>query len=75
MSDKDGGLAFPRAGSGYFKNLEDGMSLREWFAGQALIGIMQETSETPGWQERFAWRAYSIADAMLVEKVKRKENG
>ena len=31
--------AFPRSDGGYSKT-HDGMSLRDWFAGQALAGIM-----------------------------------
>ena len=35
----DGGPAFPRAGSDYVK-AQEGMSLRDWFAGHALAGIL-----------------------------------
>lgn len=35
----DGGPAFPRADQGY-NNTHNGMSLRDWFAGQSLVGIL-----------------------------------
>ena len=83
---KDGGPAFPvippadyRGGSqaGY-PYPDDGMSLRDWFAGQVLSGIMSAVcdgthttkrgDETP---PRFIARtAYGIADAMLAERAK-----
>jgi hypothetical protein len=65
-----GGYAFPRAetaeGSG-----EHGMTLRDWFAGQALLGalaaLMDPSNMTP---EQFAEMSYQIADAMLAERNK-----
>lgn len=38
-----------------------GMSLRDWFAGQAMVGLMSD----PNMQTFFASKAYEIADAML----------
>lgn len=43
-----------------------GMSLRDWFAGQALAGWM--TSEDVPCDERIAERCYQIADAMLAAR-------
>jgi hypothetical protein len=45
------------------------MSLRDWFAGQALIGVASSRE----W-ERYtdvAAHAYGLADAMLAERAKR----
>ena len=71
MSDKnDGGPAFPvtpdtQAGhAAAFR----GMSLRDWFAGQALMGIFASSSETAPSDEATARFAYSVADAMLAER-------
>jgi len=71
--DKEGGAAFPRAGSDH--NVpESGMTLRDWFAGQALLGEL-----TQPWPEGFdldegaemmANRAYALADAMLAKRTK-----
>ena len=71
MSAPDGGPAFPVPTDVYHTNL--GMSLRDWFAGQALNGIVQDCmferlipdgggkTET----DLAAERAYKMADAML----------
>lgn len=48
----------------------DGMSLRDWFAGQALAA-----SDWSNWDERVAdadvaARCFELADAMLAERAK-----
>lgn len=68
MSDKnDGGQAFPNG------DAVPGMTLRDWFAGQALAGIMtdmarQEKSSFPVTIKDVAQKSYQIADAMLEER-------
>ena len=59
MSDKiwDGGPAFPSPGA------FDGMSLRDWFAGQAMEALL-ETGHFNNLEEMSA-HAYSLADAMI----------
>jgi hypothetical protein len=60
-----GGLAFP--GLGF-----PGMTLRDWFAGQAVQGLtlaMKWPAPSAGWPKALAESAYQIADAMLVERV------
>lgn len=76
MSSKkkdSGGQAFPRAGfsgpAGFGKP-EYGMNLRDWFAGQALAGMMANCDESGvnGWngiELRASKVAYKFADAML----------
>ena len=78
MAIEDGGPAFPRAGYDGPDNHQDfveGMSLRDYFAGQALTGILGSrtgflidvgTQNAPGW-------AYQVADAMLAERTKAVE--
>lgn len=67
MSDlkSDGGPAFPPFHDP--KNHESGMTLRDWFAGQALAGISADSQDgfslSP--EEEAAW-AYQRADAMLA---------
>jgi hypothetical protein len=49
-----------------------GMSLRDWFAGQALPRVI-ESSDMPVWagsEHSAAERAYAFADAMLAERAK-----
>lgn len=41
-----------------------GMSIRDWFAGQALAGIMSSDGRPDGDQAKADW-AYAMADAML----------
>lgn len=69
MESKDGGPAFPRedyqtdnAGG------QSGMSLRDWFAGQALAGRNLMASSTHSTPEDGARRAYEYADAMLAAR-------
>jgi hypothetical protein len=57
----------------------NGMSLRDWFAGQALIGIVanvsgltQRDEETA--EQYFARLSYANADAMLAERAKASEH-
>jgi hypothetical protein len=51
-----------------FHEAEAGMSLRDYFAGQALIGLaMKDPYENP---DRHAVLAYAKADAMLDARKK-----
>lgn len=73
MSARDGGPAFPRPASedATYGTLadgnsvvreQDGMTLRDYFAGQALTGLLAERSiPAPS----VATRAYEYADAMI----------
>ena len=68
MTQKDnGGSAFPVSDlSGNW-----GMSLRDWFAGQALAGMMADiasVNELPG-PDAAAKLAYTMADAMLAARA------
>jgi hypothetical protein len=70
MSDKDGGPAFPGQPRDTFaSNLPPGMSLRDWFAGQALVGMLASPLITSN-RESYAQWAYLQADAMLAERAK-----
>lgn len=77
MADQinDGGAAFPipnddRPGA---YPAEPGMSLRDWFAGQALAGFMAncDTAGSNGWLgilDVSARNAYVVADAMIAAR-------
>lgn len=80
---EDGGPAFPLnspSGSLEYMPARDGMSLRDWFAGQALVGLtykllsnevadLSHCVKAGGIEAR---AAYQLADAMLDV---RKANG
>lgn len=72
MSDAlglQGGPAFPVSIPGVGDNGCAGMSLRDWFAGQALTGLAAAI-QGPGcadWQY-YSTAAYAIADAMVTER-------
>jgi hypothetical protein len=58
----DGGPAFP-VGSPTHRGYE-GMTLRDWFAGQALAGLIADPSRDGSADDRARY-AYAYADAML----------
>ena len=62
MMKNDGGTAFPTHRD--LKNFCPGMSLRDYFAGQALAGMLAD-SERAGGFSTYAKDAYAFADAML----------
>lgn len=75
MSERDGGPAFPapsedddRTGEPYVVGFP-GLSMRDWFAGQALAGALANFASRLTYEE-VARRAYLIADEMLKEQSK-----
>lgn len=74
MSDQDGGPAFPtpESFSGNHGRVFGGMSLRDWFAGQALQGGILSDTASPTEQAK---TAYAYADAMLAARTPKKEEG
>jgi len=60
---KTGGPAFPNVDDGQLN--WSGMDLRDWFAGQALAGLLAVNDPERGDQVQIA---YDYADAMLVER-------
>lgn len=67
MTDNnDGGPAFPVP----LDRMTHGMSLRDWFAGQALAGLLAgQYRDSSQWNLNDLPReAYSIADAMLAAR-------
>ena len=79
-SQKDVGPAFPCRMS--LDSRENGMSLRDWFAGQALTGLCateteedrQRADDDPVTAYRiFAIQAYLLADAMIEQRKGKRE--
>ena len=67
MRDDDGGAAFPSSNDEavQYNWINYGMSLRDWFAGQALSNY---ASDYPA--KEAARLAYADADAMLAERMR-----
>jgi len=73
MTKNTGGPAFPEIGNiahnSDWQN-ESGMTLRDWFAGQALLGILanptvRQADKSMSGEEALARTAYAVADAMI----------
>ena len=67
----DGGPAFPRVEGEHFFGA-DGMSLRDWFAGLAMQGILASGDDNDS--KVIAIGSYGVADAMLDEREKSQES-
>lgn len=75
MSRRTGGLAFPRPGvkDGYgnISGGTEGMTLRDYFAAQALREVIASDGyEIAEGRSLLAANCYAIADAMLAERQK-----
>ena len=71
----DGGPAFPSEQGEdqhgkWNQTYDPGMSLRDWFAGQALPGLIGLDSDAD--DKGIAHDAYLYADAMLAERAKKE---
>lgn len=76
MAKKTGGRAFPVTNAN-FGNTAPGMTLRDYFAAQALVGLLADPHDDDdglGFGDRYASAmasgAYMLADAMLAEREK-----
>lgn len=87
MSIKDGGPAFPVAGgivqspyshTPHYSIPQVGMSTRDYFAGQALSGLIVADPKSKRGEDgdearaRLSRAAYGLADAMLAERAKQE---
>ncbi len=76
MSAKDGGPAFPTDGLSVIEGhvyqavKSSGMTLRDYFAAAAMQGLIGRTQSfyTDDEFERWAKRAYRVADVMVAER-------
>lgn len=74
MTDRqDGGQAFPHGNPTHGGDI--GMTLRDWFAGMALQGLLASPrpcvpEEKPVTDYVLASFSYTVADAMLKERTK-----
>jgi len=76
VSKNDGGPAFPAQpimqlprGDGTIMVDQGGMTLRDWFAGQALAGMLANPAHRIDFKRAHdAGFCYEVADAMLKER-------
>jgi hypothetical protein len=61
----DGGPTFPTVARVYWQPHHDGLSLRDYFAGQALAGLCSTDELSTEAPEKLAVWSYEQADAML----------
>lgn len=62
--------AFPVSIPGCGDNGWHGMSLRDWFAGQALAMTVSTYVNLPDSAKLLARRCYAVADAMIEERAR-----
>ena len=69
----NGGPAFPvtdsRHPNGQIEYGSNGMTLRDWFAGQALTGLLADSNASS--KSLYVKDAYDLADAMLVVRERK----
>ena len=71
MNKNECDQAFPRSGNQWANDGgSEGMTLRDWFAGQALVGLLAAGAEKHGVDAGFSEVAYKHADLMLTERGK-----
>ena len=70
---KDGGPAFPNITPDMPVDGGPGMSLRDWFAGMAMQGMLSNSLMRISSNPEAALTAYSIADAMIVQRERGEE--
>ena len=74
MAKNDGGPAFPRTGWTATNQEtmwpEDGMSLRDYLAGQAIAGMCANPALASSSVDNWARVAYQISDALIAEREK-----
>lgn len=66
MSKDNGGFAFPKAHDSRYLD-EQGMTLRQYYAGQAIAGVCNRAGglHDETYMKVIATRAFQMADAML----------
>ena len=76
--EKNGGAAFPGlpidyvGADGVKRSVDGGMTLRDYFAGQAMMGIFYINNGRCPTVEAVTKLAYEYAAAMLSEKARRE---
>jgi hypothetical protein len=78
LDDKTGGQAFPslilEKGTLELQQV-DGMTVRDWFAGKAVAGLMASRDADTLEPSEVSERVFAIADAMLTERERGRRSG
>ena len=53
--------------------MSEGMELRDYFAGIAMLGFMSEPRGCNNTDQTIAWMAYGVADAMMKQREVKDE--
>jgi hypothetical protein len=72
MSKDNGGPAFPQTTTQSYggipsTDVEGGMTLRQWYAGQALMGMIAGSQGLNITLEQFSQQSFALADLMIAE--------
>ena len=74
MKKNDGGPAFPNKGDGYGPTHNyDGMTLRQYYAGQALAGLLSDTGLLRADGRDVSSLAVAVADALIADLEKEND--
>lgn len=68
MSKEHSGWAFPVRIENGVAYGDPGATLRDWFAAQAMVGLLSADRESGAVWAAFAADAYAMADAMLAAR-------
>jgi hypothetical protein len=74
LADKDGNFISTHRWGEYMMDGGGGMSMRDWFAGQAVVGLFAATADPNSSElscDKAARLAYETADAMLAERARK----
>lgn len=64
----DGGPAFPRTGAAGHTSPQSGMTLRDWFAGQALPSLITAAIAAGISEGSAVTDSYAVADLMITAR-------
>ena len=73
----DGGSAFPSHGT-MGEVVQEGMTVRQWFAGQALVGLLGNPIVAGRFDlvcKEYARVSYELADTMIAYEEAEREKG
>jgi hypothetical protein len=73
-TEHNGGPAFPLSTSSGSNESVNGMSLLDYFAGQALAGLLSDATISGVTPDGYAESSYDYVESMIAESNKRNRN-